>query len=107
MAWFTSKPKGNGIVEMAVELPVTFMQEGDNVIVYTPSLDLSSYGSNKGEALNMFNEVVRIFFNDLVENNTLDEVLPGLGWTKTGTHDSWVPPNVSQESIRVRIPVAA
>ena len=106
MAWFTARPKNDGI-HMSVELPVTFIKEGDMVIAHTPALDLSTCGSNKKEALDMFNEAVRIFFNDLVENNTVDEVLPGLGWTRKSIKSDWVPPQISQEMVGIRIPVMA
>jgi hypothetical protein len=106
MAWFSSQPKENGL-QVSVELPVTLIQERDTVIAYTPALDLSTFGKNNEEAKRMFSEAVKIFFNDLVENNTIDEVLSGLGWTKNSTKTSWVPPKISQESVDVRVPVMA
>jgi hypothetical protein len=95
------------LLHVSVELPVTFIEEDDAVIAYTPALDLSSCGKNRKEAHTMFQEAVRIFFNDLVENNTAEEVLGGLGWKKDAIKSSWVPPRISQESIGVRIPVMA
>lgn len=95
------------MVRMAVELPVTFIEEGDSVIAYTPALDISTSGSTRQEAHAMFQEIVRIFFNDLMENNTADEVLTGLGWKKDNLNASWVPPRISQESIGVQIPTFA
>ena len=55
----------------------------------------------------MFNEAVRIFFEDLIENRTAEQVLPGLGWTKDLQKSSWVPPKISQESVGVKIPTFA
>lgn len=68
---------------ISVELPVSFIQEGNSVIAYTPALDISTAGSTHKEARDMFDELVKIFFADLVENNSIDPVLSGLGWTKT------------------------
>ena len=36
--------------EQAIELPVTFMHEGDSVVAYTPALDLSTAGKDIAEA---------------------------------------------------------
>ena len=92
---------------MAVELPVTFIEERDSVIAYTPALDLSTSASTRQEAHAMFQEIVQIFFNDLMESNTADEVLTGLGWRKDIMNASWIPPRISQESIGVQIPMFA
>lgn len=92
---------------MAVELPVAFIEEGDTVVAYTPALDLSTCGKNKKEASRMFKEAVQIFFNDLVQNGTVDEVLTGLNWKKDTAQDTWIPPRISQESVGVKVPVLA
>lgn len=105
MAFFGYNKAGNE--EKAVELPVTFIQDGDSVVAYTPALDLSTAGKDVEDAKKMFDEVVRIFFNDLVENNTVDEVLGSLGWTRLPEKSTWEPPKFTQESIGVHIPIAA
>ncbi|MFA5877368.1 MAG: hypothetical protein WC880_03310 [Candidatus Paceibacterota bacterium] len=106
MNWLNSQSKIH-VTELAVSLPVAFIEEGTTVIAYTPSLDLSTCGQNKTEAKKMFEEAVQIFFDDLVESNTVDEVLSGLGWKKDLKQASWVPPVVSQESIGVKVPALA
>lgn len=73
---------------LSLDLPVTFLQEGKSVIAYTPALDLSTAGKDIAEAKKRFIEVVHIFVNDLVENNTLESVLLGLGWTRESTSTS-------------------
>jgi predicted RNase H-like HicB family nuclease len=103
MAWFAAKNESTG-VRMAVELPVAFIEEEDSVVAYTPALDLSTCGKDKKEAIKMFQEAVQIFFNDLVENGTVDEVLSGLNWVKDAEQETWIPPKISQESIGVQIP---
>lgn len=94
-------------MKLSVELPVVFIEEDETVIAYTPALDLSTCGSSRAEADKMFQEAVRIFFNDLVENNTADEVLGGLGWKRDEIKSSWIPPKISQESVGVKIPTFA
>jgi predicted RNase H-like HicB family nuclease len=106
MAWFQtqSDPKG---MKMAVELPVAFIEEEGSVVAYTPALDLSTCGKDKNEANKMFREAVQIFFNDLVENGTVDEVLTSLNWKKDAAQETWIPPRISQESVGVKIPALA
>lgn len=106
MAWFSLKQNPE-ITQMAIELPVSFIEEGNSVIAYTPALDLSTCGSTREEAKTMFDEIVKIFFKDLVENNTTDDVLSSLGWTKKTQTSNWMPPKISQESIGVKVPIAA
>jgi hypothetical protein len=105
MAWFTSKKVPQG-TEVAFELPVSFIEEGDATVAYSPALDLSTCGKNKQDAQRMFEEAVHLFFEDLVENGTIDEVLTGLNWKKNA-ESAWQPPKIEQESIGIRIPAFA
>ena len=106
MAWFSLKQNREN-AQMAVQLPVSFIEEGSSVIAYTPALDLSTCGDTREEAKQMFDEAVKIFFKDLVENSTTDDVLSSLGWTKQTQTSNWMPPKISQESIGVQVPIAA
>jgi hypothetical protein len=91
--------------QIEVNLPVAFIKEGEHVVAYTPALDISTAGKNEAEAKERFGELVRMFFADLVENNTVDAVLSELGWHK---HEkTWTPPIVSQQSVNVRVPALA
>jgi len=89
---------------LSVELPVALIEEDGTVIAYTPALDLSTCGGSREEAIKMFREATQVFFNDLVENNTIDEVLTGLGWQRD-VERAWVPPRISQESVDVTVSV--
>lgn len=81
-------------------LPVSFLKEGKQIVAYSPALDLSTCGRDLKEAKEMFIEAVEIFFEELIEKGTLDEVLTSLGWTKKD--DEIVPPMlIAQESMRV------
>ncbi len=88
--------------QIEVNLPVTFINEGQQVVAYTPALDISTSGKDEDEAKEHFSELVNIFFKDLVESNTVDAVLSDLGWRKI--EQQWSPPIVSQQSINVRVP---
>jgi predicted RNase H-like HicB family nuclease len=67
---------------MKFNLTVVIMKEGDKFVAYTPALDLSTYGNTLKEAQDNFSEAVTIFFEELKEMGTTDEVLNSLGWTK-------------------------
>ena len=90
---------------LELNLPVSFITEGDQIVAYTPALDISTSGKDEAEAKERFNELVSIFFKDLIENNTVDAVLSELGWKKVAEH--WAPPIVSQQSLSVRVPAFA
>jgi len=90
------------IRQMAVKLPVAFIKEGRRVVAYTPALDLSTSGKDTAEAKVRFNEIVKIFFKDLLEQGTLGTVLSDLGWQRINS--AWNPPAISQESVNVAIP---
>lgn len=63
-------------------LPVDILKEGDSFIAYTPALDLSTVGDTFEEAQQRFKEAVQIFFEEINEKGTVDEVLTELGWQK-------------------------
>lgn len=84
-------------------LPVSILREGKRYVAYTPALDLSTSGKSLKEVKERFSEAVDIFFEEVIKNDTLDEVLHNLGWEKVRAQ--WVPPTiVSQESQIVRVP---
>ena len=63
-------------------LPVSILKEGKTFVAYTPALDLSTSGDSLKGARKNFNEAVNLFFEELVELGTLEEVLANLGWKK-------------------------
>lgn len=91
-------------INLEVNLPVSFLKEGNKYVAYTPALDLSTCGNSYQQAKKRFAEVVDIFFAELIDNGTLEEVLSGLGWKKTQA--TWNPPVlISQELQAVRFAV--
>lgn len=88
-----------------ISLPVSILKEGKYFIAYSPALDLSTSGKSFGEVKKRFEEVVQIFFEELFEKGTEEEVLSDLGWQKV--QKEWVPPIVvAQESENFRIPLS-
>ena len=88
---------------LELKLPISILREDKKYVAYTPALDLSTSGKNYEEVKKRFNEIVNIFFEELIKKGTLDEVLRGLGWKRIQA--KWNPPIVvSQESQAVRVP---
>lgn len=87
-------------------MPVTILKQGKRYVAHSPALDLSTSGKSEKEVKKRFEQIVGIFFNELVEAGTFNEVLTELGWKKTAKQ--FQPPQViSQKSINVRMPVMA
>lgn len=87
------------------QLPVQIFKQGKRFIAYTPVLDLSTSGRSEKEVKNRFHELVQIFFEELEEKGTIEEVLSSLGWQKGKTQ--WQPPHIANEKVSVSIPVTA
>lgn len=86
-----------------LKLQVSILKEGKKFIAYSPALDLSTSADSFESAKKRFDEIVRIFFKELTEMGTLDEVLTDLGWQKQ--KQEWVPPLViSQELESIKLP---
>lgn len=90
-------------VMLEVSLPVSILREGKKFIAYTPALDLSTSANTYEKVRERFNEIVKIFFEELIKRGTLEDVLRDLGWRRV--RRKWSPPVVvSQESQTVRVP---
>ena len=90
---------------LVFNLPVSFLRESDQFVAYTPALDLSTSGSTLEEAKKNFTEAVGIFFNEIMEMGTLEEVLLDLGWKKQ--NEDFIPPVIiSQGMESIRVPFA-
>lgn len=93
-----------GKVFFNISIPVNFLKEGNSFVAYTPVLDLSTSADTYEKAQKRFSEVVQIFFEELVEMGTLDEVLSSLGWEKMDNH--WNPPlPISHQVENISIPL--
>jgi len=89
-------------VALETQLQISIIREGKKFIAYTPALDLSTSGNNYEEVKNRFNEIVHIFFEEILKRGTLEDVLIDLGWKRF--QKRWNPPIiVSQESEKVKV----
>lgn len=79
-------------------LPVSIIKEDDSFIAYSPALDLSTVGDSFEEAQDRFEEAVQIFFEELDNKGTTEEVLTELGWQRQGSE--LTPPVVVSNSTR-------
>lgn len=92
--------------QITFSLPVNILRERKVFVAYTPALDISTVGDTLEEAKSRFEEAVSIFFEEIANAGTLDEVLEELGWEKR--KKQYFPPVVvdhSNESFT--IPVSA
>ena len=91
-----------------VSLPVTFLKEGRKFIAHTPALDLSTCGDNFEQTKKRFEEITQIFFEELSEMGTLEDVLLECGWKKVSRPKvHWIPPIIisrTEETFKVPCP---
>lgn len=89
-----------------IAIPVIFIKEAEQFVAYTPALELCTTGLSIEDAKRNFEEIVAIFFDELIEAGTMRDVLEDLGWEFDDDDDNWVPPAIvshSTESISVRV----
>ena len=92
----------NQILEF--NLPVSIFKEEDKFVAYTPALDLSTSADTFEKVKKRFTEIVNIFFEELKEKGTLNQVLEELGWQMV--KQNWFPPVlVAQESERIQVAI--
>ena len=89
----------------SLKLTVNFIKERNQVIAYSPALDISTVGKTEAHAKQRFEELARIFLKDIVERNVTDEVLTELGWTKSSgrSKPQWIPPAVKSVDLQVLV----
>ncbi len=93
-------------IDFSVNIPVIFIKEGKSYIAHSPVLDLSTSADTFEKAQKRFPEIVKIFFEELVEMGTLDEVLTSLGWQKI--ERKWTPPvQIGHDIQSVTVPLSA
>ena len=85
-------------------LPVEIFKDGRFFIARTPVLELSVQGKTVEIVRKRFVEAVVLFFEELEELGTTDEVLKELGWKKI--KKQWNPPLTSVEISPVQVCVS-
>jgi hypothetical protein len=86
------------------KIPVIFFEEGDKIIAYSPALDLSTCGDTEQLARSRFTEATTIFFDEIVNMGTAEEVLTECGWHKSCGGKTWQPPvlkSYSEEIVQI------
>lgn len=94
------KKSGQYIVDLNV---ITFQGE-NQIVAYSPALEISSYGDTKQDAEDALGENIKIFIDYAVNKNSLIEDLLNLGWTiKKRPHFLFIPPAYKVEDVIVDI----
>ena len=91
------------VAKLAFNLPVSIFKEGKLYVAHTYALDLSTSGKSLEQAKERFIEATNLFFEELNNMGTLEQVLLDLGWEKD--NKNWLPPvQVSHELETFAIP---
>lgn len=90
-------------INLSYKLPLVITKQGKRFVAYTPALDISTSGKSVKDAQKKFNELAELFFEEIIDEGTVSEVLTELGWQKE--KKQWQPPRVvSSTSVGVRVP---
>lgn len=93
----------SGLSKLDFSVPVHVIREANHFVAYSPTLDLATHGTSLQDALDAHKRAAVLFFRELEEMGTTEEVLMSLGWTKRqmsparrGRRPVWklVPPEV-------------
>jgi hypothetical protein len=88
------------------KLPISIIKQNKSFVAYCPILDISTVGKSVKDAQLKFTELSGLFFDELMEKGTLNDVLSELGWKKV--QKSWNPPKViSNLSVGIKLPAIA
>ncbi len=88
-----------------LKLSLILLKEGKKIVAYSPELDLSTCASTVKTAKKRFDELLKIFFEELAESNNTANVLLSLGWQQSG--NNWIPPKLLSHSFEtIKMPVA-
>lgn len=79
---------------ISFKLGMVFIKEGDTYVSYIPALDLSTHGDSVEDAAKAGSEASKLFLEELIKDNTFEEVLLNLGWQKVDQDFSLAPPEV-------------
>ena len=56
-----------------IKLTVNFIKDHKQIIAYSPALDISTVGKSEAHAKKRFQELVKIFLDDISERNIVGE----------------------------------
>lgn len=76
-----------------IRLSLVEFKEDNNIIIYSPALDLNGYGKTEEEAIKSFTVTLSEFVKYTSNKKTIDQVLISLGWKKRKAKDTFfIPP---------------
>lgn len=67
--------------ELNLSISIFIFSDKENIIAYCPSLDLSTSGKTEEEVETNFQEMLQLYIECEIENNTLHQDLLAHGWS--------------------------
>ncbi|MBN1115392.1 MAG: hypothetical protein JXA66_08630 [Oligoflexia bacterium] len=95
---------------ISYKIPVMLIKRKKELVeAHMPSIDTVTQGKNARDALRMAKEAADIFFEEAVENDTLNELLLHYGWQKAGSRNELKEPQTigTTKFVEIKIPKAA
>jgi hypothetical protein len=74
------------------KIPMILFEEGNKFVAYSPAIDISTCRNTEEQARKRFIEAASIFFDEIINMGTVDDVLTECGWHKLPHQQTWLPP---------------
>lgn len=92
--------------QLKILIPVSIFKEENVFVAYTPALDISTCAATLAGVKKQFEELIRVFFEELENKGTTAEVLESMGWQKVKS--AWAAPVEIEHSIEsFKVPARA
>ncbi len=86
------------MIEMNV--PVFLFEDNGFIVAYCPILKLSTYGSDKIDALEAFDDAVNILIEHVKSRGTMEDYLNSHGWVRSS--EKYNPPSVEVDKLPLK-----
>lgn len=84
-----------------IQIDVIFFKEDNQVIAFSPALELSTYGENLRDAKESFRTVFRLYLEETERKGTLIDDLLEHGWTiQTNPVPNFKPPKTDRRQFK-------
>lgn len=75
-----------------ITIPVSAWREDDQIVIWSPALDIATQGDTEAEAKKNFEEALDLWVETAIQENMLEEALESCGFEKKTENCGWSSP---------------